>query len=144
AAVVGRVTDTGKIVVKDQGQVVAEIPVAPHAEGLRYERPYAKPADADKPLGNVPQASDLNAVLLQLLGSPNLASKEWIYRQYDHMVRLGTVVRPGADAAVIRILDGAPDPATAKGLALTTDCSSRYCWLDPYEGARLAIAEAYR
>jgi phosphoribosylformylglycinamidine synthase len=144
AAVVGRVTDTGKIVVKDQGQVVAEIPVAPLAEGLRYERPYAKPADADKPLPNVAPPADLNAVLLRLIGSPNLASKEWVFRQYDHMVRVGTVIRPGADAAVIRILEGAADPASAKGLALTTDCNSRYCWLDPYEGARLAIAEAYR
>jgi phosphoribosylformylglycinamidine synthase len=144
AAVVGKVTDTGKIVVKDQGQVVAEIPIPPLAEGLRYERPYSRPADADKPLPTIPQPSDLNAVLLQLLGSPNLASKEWIYRQYDHMVRVGTVVRPGADAAVIRILEGAADPATAKGLALTTDCNSRYCWLDPYEGARLAVAESYR
>jgi len=81
---------------------------------------------------------------VQLLSSPNIASKEWVYRQYDHMVRLGTVVRPGADAAVIRVLDGASDPAKAKGLALTTDCNSRFCSLDPYQGARLAVAEAYR
>ncbi len=148
AAVIGRVTDTGKIVVVEQGQTVAEIPVAPLAEGLRYERPFAKPDgfDAERALdvGALPIPADLGAVLVRLVGSPNLASKEWVYRQYDHMVRLGTVVRPGADAAVIRILDGAADPATAKGLALTTDCNSRYCWLDPYEGARLAAAESYR
>jgi phosphoribosylformylglycinamidine synthase len=74
-----------------------------------------------------------------------VASKEWIYRQYDHMVRLGTVVRPGAgDAAVVRILDGARDPEHAKGVALATDCNSRFCLLDPFEGARLAVAECYR
>jgi phosphoribosylformylglycinamidine synthase II len=148
AAVVGRVTETGKIVVKEGGQVRAEIPVAPLAEGLRYERPYTRPAalDGEQALdvASVPQPADLGATLERLLGSPNIASKEWIYRQYDHMVRVGTVVRPGADAAVIRILDGAKDPAKAKGLALKTDCNSRFCALDPYEGARLAVAEAYR
>jgi phosphoribosylformylglycinamidine synthase subunit PurL len=146
AAVVGTVTDTGKIVVRDQGRVVAEIPVAPLAEGLRYERPFAKPPgfDAERALRPVEAPADLGAVLVRLCGGPNLASKEWVYRQYDHMVRVGTVVRPGADAAVVRILEGAEDPATAKGLALTTDCNSRYCWLDPYEGARLAVAESYR
>jgi phosphoribosylformylglycinamidine synthase len=148
AAVVGQVTDTGKIVVKEGGQVRAEIPVAPLAEGLRYERPYARPAslDGERALDveSIVPPTDLNAILLKLVGSPNIASKEWVYRQYDHMVRVGTVVRPGADAAVIRILDGAQDPASAKGLALTTDCNSRFCALDPYEGARLAVAEAYR
>jgi len=142
------VTDTGKIVVKEGGKVHAEIPVGPLAEGLRYERPFARPAALDQTraldVGALPQPPDLGAALLKLMASPNIASKEWIYRQYDHMVRVGTVVRPGADAAVIRILDGAKDPATAKGLALKTDCNSRFCALDPYEGARLAVAEAYR
>ncbi|HZS40495.1 MAG TPA: phosphoribosylformylglycinamidine synthase subunit PurL [Polyangia bacterium] len=148
AAVVGRVTDSGKIRVLDGGKVVAEIPVAPLAEGLRYERPFARPAslDAERALdsGKLPQPADLARTLAQLLSSPNIASKEWVYRQYDHMVRVGTVLRPGADAAVIRILDGAKDPETCKGLALTTDCNSRFCALDPYEGARLAVAESYR
>jgi phosphoribosylformylglycinamidine synthase subunit PurL len=148
AAVVGRVTDTGKIVVKEGGQVRAEIPVAPLAEGLRYERPFAKPQnfEAERALdvGALAPPTDLNAILKKLLASPNIASKEWVYRQYDHMVRVGTVVRPGADAAVIRVLDGAQDPATAKGLVLSTDCNSRFCALDPYEGARLAVAESYR
>ena len=148
AAVVGRVTDTGKIVVKEGGRVRAEIPVGPLAEGLRYERPFARPAslDAERALdvAALPVPQELGATLLTLLASPNIASKEWIYRQYDHMVRVGTVVRPGADAAVIRVLDGAKDPATAKGLALKADCNSRFCALDPYEGARLAVAEGYR
>ena len=148
AAVVGRVTDTGKIVVKEGGTVRAEIPIAPLAEGLRYERPFQPPtgiaAERALDVAALAQPSDLGATLLTLMASPNIASKEWVYRQYDHMVRLGTVVRPGADAAVIRIVDGAKDPATAKGLALTTDCNSRFCALDPYQGARLAVAEAFR
>ncbi|HEX6837581.1 MAG TPA: phosphoribosylformylglycinamidine synthase subunit PurL, partial [Polyangia bacterium] len=148
AAVIGRVTDTGKIVVKEGGKVHAEIPVAPLAEGLRYERPFARPTALDQEraldVASLKAPADLGAALLELMASPNIASKEWIYRQYDHMVRVGTVVRPGADAAVIRILDGAKDPANAKGLALKTDCNSRFCALDPYEGARLAVAECYR
>jgi phosphoribosylformylglycinamidine synthase II len=148
AAVVGRVTESGKIVVIESGAVQAEIPVDPLAEGLRYERPFAPPASlaADQTLdvAKLPLPEDLSRTLVRLLSSPNIASKEWVYRQYDHMVRLGSVVRPGADAAVIRILDGASDPAKAKGLALTTDCNSRFCALDPYQGARLAVAEAYR
>src|SRR4029079_4034744 len=118
------------------------------AEGLRYERPFARPAALDKEraldVASLQAPADLGVALVKLMASPNLASKEWIARQYDHMVRVGTVVRPGADAAVIRVLDGAVDPATAKGLALKTDCNSRFCALDPYEGARLAVAEAYR
>jgi phosphoribosylformylglycinamidine synthase len=143
AAVVGRVTDSGRIRVLDGGSVVADLPIAPLAEGLRYERPFIKPA-TPPPVGEIAPPGDLGAALVQLMGAPNIASKEWIYRQYDHMVRLGTVVRPGADAAVVRILDGAADPERAKGIALTTDCNSRFCALDPYEGARLAVAEAYR
>ncbi len=147
AAVVGRVTDTGKIRVLSEGKTVAEIPVDPLAEGLRYERPFARPANLDE-LQRLDvealKAPELGKTLLALLASPNIASKEWVYRQYDHMVRLGTVVRPGGDAAVIRILDGAKDPEKAKGIALTTDCNARFCSLDPYEGARLAVAESYR
>src|SRR3954453_16473276 len=91
AAVVGRVTDTGRIRVLDAGQVVADIPVAPLAEGLKYERPFARPAslDAQRALAPVAHPDDLGLVLLRLLASPNIASKEWVYRQYDHMVRVG-------------------------------------------------------
>jgi phosphoribosylformylglycinamidine synthase len=86
----------------------------------------------------VPEPKDLAATFKQLLASPNIASKEWIYRQYDHYVRTNTVVAPGADAAVIRI------KGTEKGLALTVDGNSRYCYLDPYVGGVLAVAEAAR
>jgi phosphoribosylformylglycinamidine synthase len=149
AAVVGRVTDSGKLRVLCEGRVVAEIPTAPLADGLRYERPYARPAWLDEAqrleLHAVEPPADLGQALFTLLASPTIASKEWLYRQYDHQVRLGTVKLPGAaDAAVVRILDGAADPARAKGVVLATDCNPRFCYLDPYEGARLAVAECWR
>ena len=81
---------------------------------------------------------DLGAVFLSLIGSPNIASKRWVFRQYDHMVRTDTVVSPGSDAAVVRI------KGTNKAIALTTDCNSRYCYLDPFTGGQIAVAEAAR
>jgi phosphoribosylformylglycinamidine synthase len=81
---------------------------------------------------------DLNQVLRQLLADPNIASKEWVYRQYDQTIMTNTVVPPGADAAVLRI------KGTRKGIALTTDCNARYCYLDPYQGGLQAVAEAAR
>lgn len=142
-AVIGRVTDTGKVVVKDEGQVVAEIPAKALAdEGPRYDRPHAPPPYLDQ-LQHVNwdalrDVTDPTAVLLQLLASPTIASKRWIYEQYDHMVRTNTQVRPGSDAAVIRV------KGTKKALAVSVDCNSRYCLLNPYEGAKLAVAECVR
>lgn len=142
-AVVGHVTGDGILRVKDQGAVVAEIPAKALAEdGPRYERPYAPPVYQDM-LTNlnydlIPDVKDANAALLSLLGSPTIASKRWVYHQYDHMVRTNTMVRPGSDAAVVRI------KGTNKAVAMTVDCNSRYCMLHPYEGARLAVAEAAR
>ena len=141
-AVVGRVTDTGHVVVRFEGEVVADLPVAPLVEGLRYERPMARPPWQDEvtrldvaslPVPASAEGGDWGRTLLDVLGAPQVASKEWIWRQYDHMVRDGTVVRPGSDAAVLRILT--PEQGdTGKGIALTTDCNSRFCYLDPYEG----------
>jgi phosphoribosylformylglycinamidine synthase II len=142
-AVVGRVTGDGMLRVKDEGKVVAEIPAKALAEdGPRYERPYLPPAYQEM-LTNlnydaIPDVKDANAALLALLESPTIASKRWIYEQYDHMVRTNTMVRPGSDAAVVRI------KGTNKAVAMTVDCNSRYCLLHPYEGARLAVAEAAR
>jgi phosphoribosylformylglycinamidine synthase subunit PurL len=142
-AVVGRVTGDGILRVKDQGKVVAEIPAKSLADdGPRYERPYSPPGFQDM-LTNLnydalPDVKDANAALLSLLESPTIASKRWVYEQYDHMVRTNTMVRPGSDAAVVRI------KGTNKALALTVDCNSRYCLLHPYEGARLAVVEAAR
>lgn len=142
-AVVGRVTGDGILRVKDQGKVVAEIPAKALADdGPRYERPYSPPAYQDLLTAlnydALPDVKDANAALLALLESPTVASKRWVYEQYDHMVRTNTMVRPGSDAAVVRI------KGTNKAVAMTVDCNSRYCLLHPYEGARLAVAEAAR
>jgi len=142
-AVVGKVTGSGILRVLDQGKVVAEIPAKALADdGPRYERPYSPPGYQDM-LTNLnydalPDVKDPNAALLALLESPTIASKRWVYEQYDHMVRTNTMVRPGSDAAVVRI------KGTNKAVAMTVDCNSRYCLLNPYEGARLAVAEAAR
>jgi len=142
-AVVGKVTGSGILRVLNQGTVVAEIPAKSLADdGPRYERPYSPPGYQDM-LTNLnydalPDVKDANAALLALLESPTIASKRWVYEQYDHMVRTNTMVRPGSDAAVVRI------KGTNKAVAMTVDCNSRYCLLNPYEGARLAVAEAAR
>ena len=142
-AVVGKVTADGILRVLDQGKVVAEIPAKALADdGPRYERPFKPPAYQDM-LTNlnydaIPDVKDANVALLTLLESPTIASKRWVYEQYDHMVRTNTTVRPGSDAAVVRI------KGTKKAVAMTVDCNSRYCLLNPYEGARLAVAEAAR
>jgi phosphoribosylformylglycinamidine synthase len=142
-AVVGKVTGDGILRVKDQGFVVAEIPAKSLADdGPRYDRPFAPPAYQDL-LTNlnydaIPDVNDATGALLLLVDSPTLASKRWVYEQYDHMVRTNTIVRPGSDAAVLRI------KGTDKAVAVTVDCNSRYCLLHPYEGARIAVAEAAR
>ncbi|BFU89816.1 MAG: Phosphoribosylformylglycinamidine synthase subunit PurL [Nitrospira sp.] len=142
-AVVGKVTADGILRIMDQGKVVAEIPAKALADdGPRYERPFQPPAYQDM-LTNlnydaIPDVKDADVALLALLESPTIASKRWVYEQYDHMVRTNTRVRPGSDAAVVRI------KGTKKAVAMTVDCNSRYCLLNPYEGARLAVAEAAR
>ena len=139
-AVIGRVTGTGRMVLRWQGVAVADVPVAPVSGASPV---YDRPAEATP--RRVPlAASDREAVLphrealLKLLGSPDLASKRWIWEQYDHMVMADTVQRPGGDAAVVRV------HGTDRALALTTDCNPRYCFADPVMGGRQAVAEAWR
>ena len=143
AVVVGRVTEDQRFRAMWHGEEVADIPIrALTKEAPAYQRPATRPAQQDQlqflDLATVKEPKDLGAALKQLLASPNLASKEWIYRQYDQYVRTNTVAGPGADAAVIRV------KGTAKGLALTVDGNSRYCYLDPYVGGVIAVAEAAR
>jgi phosphoribosylformylglycinamidine synthase len=143
APVVGRVTDSGRVVVRAGGRVVADVPAAALADDApRYRRPDARPAWQDTvqelQIDAVQEPADGNAALAALMTSPNLCSRQSIYQVYDHMVRSNTVVRPGSDAAVIRL------KGTERALAMTVDCNSRYCFLDPLEGARLAVAEAAR
>ncbi|MGH7292083.1 MAG: AIR synthase related protein, partial [Myxococcota bacterium] len=125
------------------GETVVDIPVDPVAASSPvYERPRVKPADfasrQQLDLAGLPIERDPSAALLELLGSPNLCSREWVYRQYDQLVQSSTVLRPGGDAAVVRV------PETERGLALKTDCNPRYCAQDPYLGAMHAVAEGAR
>ena len=143
AAVVGRVTDDGRVRITEQGRVVADISAkALTDESPRYERPAAPPAWQDVlqslTVESLPDVTDAKDVLLRLLDSPTIAGKAWVWRQYDHMVGLNTLVRPGSDAAVVRV------KGTNKALAMTTDGNSRYCLLNPYMGGMLAVAEAAR
>jgi phosphoribosylformylglycinamidine synthase subunit PurL len=143
ASVIGRVTEDGMLRILNNDIVVAEVPAESLAEGciVNY-RNYKKPEYIDMlekfDLSKVSEAENYNDILMTMLKSPNIASKEWIYSQYDYMVRTGTVVRPGGDAAVVKI------NGTSKGIALTTDCNSRYCYLNPYEGAKISVCEAAR
>lgn len=144
AVEIGRVTSDGVLRVKEKGRVVAEIPVRYLTEECPvYTRERRQPEYLSElwayPLTDLPEPADYGEALLKLLSSPNIASKEWIYRQYDYMVRIDTVVRPGAaDAAVLRV------KGTRKGLAVTTDGNARYCYLDPETGGAIAVAEAAR
>ncbi len=137
-AVIGEVTDTGHMVLEFNGEVVCDIPLGPLAdEAPLYERPYATPKPPE-PLTDIPESTDIAADLLKLMGSPNLASRRWIYEQYDQSVGADTVQRPGGDAAVVRV------HGSKKALAITTDCTPRYCYADPVEGGKQAVGEAYR
>jgi len=143
-AVIGEVTDTGHMVLEWNGEVAADIPLGPLADDAPlYDRPHMSLGDykawAQVPaLNDPPENSDIAADLLKLMGSPNIASRRWIYEQYDQQVGGDTVQRPGGDAAVVRV------HSSDKALAMTTDVTPRYCYADPYEGGKQAIAEAYR
>ena len=143
AVVVGQVTNDNQFRALFNGVEVARIPIsALTKEAPVYHRPAERPKSQDDleqlDLSAIAEPRDLGATLKLMLAAPNIASKEWVYRQYDCYVRSNTVVAPGADAAVVRI------KGTDKGLALTVDGNSRYCFLDPYVGGALAVAEAAR
>jgi len=143
AVVVGRVIEEPVFRVLSRGEEVVSIPVHALTDAApAYDRPAAPPknlrARQTLELATVPEPEDLTGVLRRLLGSPNLASKEWVYRQYDHFVRGNSVLEPGSDAAVVRI------KGTQKAIAMTVDCNSRYCYLDPRRGGMIAVAEAAR
>jgi len=137
-AVIGKITDTGNMVLKMHGEVYADMPVAPiSTQSPVYERPYVK---KQRPPEYVlkEQNTDIAVALKTLLSCPDIASKRWIWEQYDHMVMNDTAQRPGGDAAVVRV------HGTQKALAITTDCTPRYCFADPYEGGKQAVAETWR
>ena len=136
---IGIVNDDGMMRVLVGGQTVAEIPARALADEAPLYRREAKARPAEPPLdlATVPEV-DPHAALLRLLAHPTIASKHWVWRQYDHMVRTGTMVAPGSDAAVFYVREA------GKILAATSDCNALYCRLDPREGARIAVAEAAR
>ena len=144
AAVIGQVTDDGMFRVLENGTMVAEIPALPLTGGCpTYEREGAESADVrklrERDLSEYATPSgDLSDRLLRLIAAPNIASKRWVFRQYDTTVRASSVIRPGGDAGVVRI------PGIRKGLAAKTDCNGRYCYLHPRRGAAIAVAEAAR
>lgn len=143
-AVIGTVTDTGHMELVWKGETVADIPLGPLAdEAPLYDRPSLSPEDYRSwaqvpPLGEVPDSKNIVGDLVKLMASPQLASRRWIWEQYDQQVGGDTVQKPGGDAAVVRV------HGSDKALAITTDCTPRYCYADPYEGGKQAIAEAYR
>jgi phosphoribosylformylglycinamidine synthase len=137
-AVIGEVIAGGNLTLTFHGETVGDIPLAPLADKApKYDRPWV-PTPPRAPLGEIPESTDIGADLLKLMACPDLASRRWIWEQYDHMVGGDTVQRPGGDAAVVRV------HGTKKGLAITTDCTPRYCFADPVEGGKQAVAEAYR
>ena len=140
-AVIGRITDTGRFVARHQGRIEADIPLAPLADQAPlYQRPTAEAAKpAELPPARVENRWGLAEALERLLGTPDLGSRAWVWEQYDSTIGGQTVKRPGAaDAAVVRI------EGQAMALALTTDCTPRYCAADPEAGGRQAVAEAWR
>jgi phosphoribosylformylglycinamidine synthase subunit PurL len=142
AVAIGTVTDDKKLRLLQHGEIVADVPVDALAEDAPvYHKPSKEPIYYQEFQAlevEVPNVEDLKETLKQLLSQPTIASKEWVYNQYDYMVRTNTVVAPGSDASVVRIR------GTKKALAMTTDCNSRYVFLDPEVGGAIAVAEAAR
>ncbi len=139
-AVIGRTTDTLRFVVRHGGETKADLPIKELGDQAPlYDRPHA--ASPRLPVidaASVRPPVGTREALLRLLATPDLASKRWVWEQYDHLILGNTIGRPGGDAAVVRIGDG------PKGLALCTDVTQRYCEADPYEGGKQAVAEAWR
>ena len=153
STVIGTVTDTGRFVVREGDEIVADMPAAT----LAHDAPIYDPAKERPAYLDEVQAFDpvteldhpgceyvLDDIVLALLASPNVCSRRWIWQQYDHQVMLNTVVLPGGDAAVLRIGDTGRGEMTGRGVAVSSDCNGRYCYLDPYVGAQIAFAEAAR
>ena len=142
AATIGFVTDTGHMVVKENGKVVADVPADSLTEAPVYHPSKSEPAILKKHRefdeSNVPDCTNPGEILEKLLSDPTIASKRWVYHQYDHMVRSNTLIRPGSDAGVLRV------KGTSLGLAMTIDGLGSYCAIDPYEGAKIVVAEAAR
>jgi phosphoribosylformylglycinamidine synthase len=138
-AVIGHLTDTGRMVLRFNGEQVGDLPIDPLAAASpEYDRPWVK-TPPQKPLGRVNHPLPFVEALGKLIGSPDLSSRRWIWEQYDHLVRGDTAQIPGGDAAVVRV-----EGHASKALAMTTDCTPRYVLADPVEGGKQAVAETWR
>jgi phosphoribosylformylglycinamidine synthase II len=138
-ATIGELTDTGRMVLTMHDEVVCDIPVAPLSDAAPiYDRPYVETPKRETIKPEQVAGANMAQALAALMASPDIASKRWIWEQYDHMVMNDTIGRPGGDSAVVRI------HGTAKALAITTDCTPRYVYADPYEGGKQAVAESFR
>ena len=139
-AIIGKTTDTRRFVIRRAGEIKADLPIKELGDQAPlYDRPWIRNPHApvlDAASITAPMPTD--AALIKLLSSPDLCSKRWIFEQYDTLILGNTIQGPGGDAAVVRLGDG------PKGLALTTDCTERYCAADPREGGKQAVAEAWR
>jgi phosphoribosylformylglycinamidine synthase len=142
-AIIGKVSRSRNITITEKGKKVAELPISLLTDDAPTYRRHASPPSYIRKVtalanSSIPMHDDFGPQLLKILASPNIASKRWIYEQYDYMVRTNTVIPPGSDAAILRI------KGTHKGVAITTNCNSRYCYLDPFIGAAIAVAESAR
>jgi phosphoribosylformylglycinamidine synthase len=153
STVIGKVTDTGRFVVRAGDEIAADMPASTLAHDApiydpAMERPaYLDEVQAFDPFAELElpgEGTDFGETLLGLLASPNICSRHWIWEQYDHQVMLNTVVLPGSDAAVLRIGATGRGEVTDRAIAASSDCNGRYCYLDPYTGAQIALAEAAR
>ncbi len=143
ACAIGEIIEEPVIRLFWHGDKVAELPIkALTDEAPVYYRPFKTPKyiieNRNYNQNEIPEPKDYNEITKKLLSSPTIASKRWIYRQYDHMVQINTVIYPGGDASLIRVKE------SKKGIAISSDCNARYCYLNPYEGGKIAVAEAAR
>ena len=142
-AVIGRVTDDGMVRVKEDGCLVAEVPAAALVKAPVYHRKTARPKYLSRvnklDLAKIKQPKDCNQVILKLLSNPTIASKSWVFKHGDPKIAKNILLGPGSDAGVVAAV-----PGTKKAVAATTDCNSTYCYLDPFKGGAIAVAEAAR
>lgn len=142
-SIIGKVTDSGRLTIVEEESTVADLPVSLITSGApTYRRPVKKPdyLKRIKKLDSeaLPEPEDIERTFLEILSSPTVSSKKWVYEQYDHMVRTDTVLGPGADSAIIRL------KGTQKGIAMTSNVNSRYCYLNPRDGSKIAVGESVR
>ncbi|TAL04798.1 MAG: phosphoribosylformylglycinamidine synthase subunit PurL [Rhodospirillaceae bacterium] len=138
-AIIGHLTDTGRMVLKMNGTVVCDLPIDPLAQASpEYDRPWVPTVKHSELAASEVEAVDWREALKKLMSCPDVASRRWVWEQYDHMVMTDTAQRPGGDAAVVRV------HRTGRALAITTDCTPRYVKADPFEGGKQAVAETWR